>query len=385
MTIRDLIDLRFGGPGSGCNPDVGKCGRPPGSGKNWEDKAPGPNPTSMSKEEYSTGWKTRPNWTQEQWDSYISSPARQEARQRGIEWEQAVIREVSLGRMTVDEARAKGSDMSGEEAEYLPLPEILYHVTGAAPEVEKSGLKTRYELGQKEGHGLGGGTSQAVSFTESLAIAKDIRRGIIEAKQAINGKLSPEKMMAQAKAGTNGKRPWFDEFSKYFEGSHGSISNFLRGVTTDNGTFGESPGLFEYQRGYNWRPVTTSYHWTGGDGKERYSLWERDLTKDEILDKRFEFYKTWSFFRESTGEGPSYPLFFSADREAIASTPINDIQIMKVKRNPGAMGIKLGAGLGEWRTHGSAVTVIGRIIHPKHRIKAGYRDKKKCLRNLKAI
>lgn len=36
MTLQDAIDLYVGGPGSGCNPEVGKCGRPPG--KSVEDK-----------------------------------------------------------------------------------------------------------------------------------------------------------------------------------------------------------------------------------------------------------------------------------------------------------------------------------------------------------
>jgi len=32
VNIRTVIELNFGGPGSGCNPDAGKCGRPEGSG-----------------------------------------------------------------------------------------------------------------------------------------------------------------------------------------------------------------------------------------------------------------------------------------------------------------------------------------------------------------
>jgi hypothetical protein len=32
MNLLDLLELQYGGPGSGCNPDVGDCGRPPGPG-----------------------------------------------------------------------------------------------------------------------------------------------------------------------------------------------------------------------------------------------------------------------------------------------------------------------------------------------------------------
>src|SRR5438309_4808215 len=33
MNLQATIELYGGGPGSGCNPDVGRCGRPTGSGK----------------------------------------------------------------------------------------------------------------------------------------------------------------------------------------------------------------------------------------------------------------------------------------------------------------------------------------------------------------
>ena len=33
LSLRDLVDLNFGGSGSGCNPEVGKCGRKANEGE----------------------------------------------------------------------------------------------------------------------------------------------------------------------------------------------------------------------------------------------------------------------------------------------------------------------------------------------------------------
>lgn len=47
MNLLDLIDLQFGGPGSGCNPDVGQCGRPQGSGNKGGGVAAPAGPASL--------------------------------------------------------------------------------------------------------------------------------------------------------------------------------------------------------------------------------------------------------------------------------------------------------------------------------------------------
>jgi len=96
------------------------------------------------------------------------------------------------------------------------------------------------------------------------------------------------------------------------------------------------------------------------DEIDRYMQFVRPATVDEQRDRVFNFYKTWSTFREESG-GPLNPLFFLTDVMGLASVPEEEIAILEFKPRPGAQGFQVSA-LGEWRTwSGNAVEFVREI------------------------
>jgi GNAT superfamily N-acetyltransferase/2'-5' RNA ligase len=314
-------------------------------------------PWEMSEREYAAK-----DWTPEE----TEEEAKERYRRKRV-WQQNALGAVSLGKLTPQEAKARGAY---DTEKFKPLPPDLYHVTTAKSKVLAEGLKTRQEMNMGSGTGLGGGTEQAISFTADPEIARGIYENLLIARRVAAGEMTLDDLIETATKGEGANRPWINDILKSLGGSSGTkdfgdkmVDALKRGVTweqsmgrppqegwADQGTLRTKPG--------NWRPAPWSYHWTGGDGNEYYSNWERDLTPKERQEAIFDFFKKWSFFREQAGGGLD-PLYFMSDPEALGKTPESEIAILHFKPVPGAMGTQESA-LGEWRTYtGAAVKLVG--------------------------
>ena len=75
-------------------------------------------------------------------------------------WQQQVDTSSSTGQITPRDAKARWghSAESTPDRGWEPLPETLYHVTTAADAVRQEGLKSRSELGEHVGLGVGQAT-----------------------------------------------------------------------------------------------------------------------------------------------------------------------------------------------------------------------------------
>jgi hypothetical protein len=300
--------------------------------------------------------------TEGNFDAYIK---------RVRDWEASVEGAISEGLLSTEEAHSLGYRAGGDIASYggwKEMPsEVLYHVTTAKSKVEQEGLKSRRELQQESGKGLGGGSDTAISFTTDPKWAAAIEQGIREMKDISEGKLTIPMMMKMAGKGegTEGKS-YFTRLMDYWhykKEDKGSgkvppaVKDMLRGIRVSQGTFGGKPSELPSEKGAKWSPVKTSPSWVGGDGKRRYTQWQRKLTPAEKIDDTVNFYKWFAMVREEAG-GVGNPLFFMSDVSALKNLPSQEIAILKFRPKKGARGYQMGA-LGEWRTKsGKAVELI---------------------------
>lgn len=297
------------------------------------------------------------------------------------EWERTQRRRlhaaISEGRISVDAARrhrAYQNPPNMPREGWQPLPPVLYHVTTAMRSVLESGLKTRDEVRAAGAGsvGLGGGSSETISFTTDMDTARGILRGLREAHAAATGTLTIPEMLRQAEQGVGARSPWadllrrhvkdiayeayrrnryvIDEFNhrRWFGGpADVDIGGAIRATALPSGA----------------EPVGSG--WVGGDGVRRYMLYTvpvEQLPAPVQREVRLDVYKAWAGFREHRG-GPLDPLFVGTDAEALARLDPRDFGIVKARPVPGARGYPMPApgaagGLAEWRTHsGLAVTV----------------------------
>lgn len=278
--------------------------------------------------------------------------------QRGDEWKQSVLAALSLGKLTAAEARQRKlytpDGVSPEE--FKPLPSPLYHVTTALSQVRQKGLMSRWELAMDGGVGLGGGSGHSISFTTDPNIAETIYRAMILGQEAARGDLTLPTMLQYAEDGVGAPKPFIDEFRERLEGNIGDIDRALKGIKIENHMG------YEPREGTGWEPWPESYHWTGGDGKERYATWQRPLTPDEAEWQRWQAFKCFLSARELAG-GAMDPLFFCTNIKSLAKVDPKDIAILEYRPAPGAMGIQLGA-LGEWRIFSGKAVQFVRVVPP---------------------
>jgi hypothetical protein len=105
------------------------------------------------------------------------------------EFEFRIRRDISSGKMTVEEAIEKGGEFAVETngSEWRPLPETLWHTTTNIDGIELEGLKSRYERGITTGLGLGGGEDDVICLTDREDYAKTIERSLHEMHMIHNG------------------------------------------------------------------------------------------------------------------------------------------------------------------------------------------------------
>lgn len=267
-------------------------------------------------------------------------------RKARSEWERAMLKAYSLGRLSPEEIEEKKLWMNPGRG---PLPSQLFHVTTAKDVVVREGVKSRDELSQDFGAGLGGGPSNTISFTDDLDTAKDIKRALLEAKNVASGNLTVEQMVQMAEKGSGTRRPWMHQLKKSFESNYLPIEQLIQGVKTTRTILPKSPEQME-----GWTPVEAG-KWSD---KDMYTQWARRMTPEEKTEYLLDFYNSWATFRESAG-GAMNPMFFLNDPVALANVLEDQIAILQYAPKPGAMGHKVSA-LGEWRTYsGEAVDLVG--------------------------
>jgi len=302
--------------------------------------------------------------------------------QRRKEWQTSLLTALSLGKISPEEADQRdlspGCIGGSCSKAFKPLPARLYHVTTAADAVFYGGIKTREELNQGYGHGLGGGTEKSISFTTDLRIAEDIYHAILIAIRVASGRFTPQEMLETARKGEGAQREWLSDIKRYYgtqsnmvvdeDGLPSVLSAVVRGVTTkhsmDIPERSSAMGMTaEEAKTLGYVPAKGAHGWQGRDA-QYYSYFERPATPEEKREDAFQLFKTWAFFREQAG-GRMDPLFFMSDTAALAQTDEEQVAVLEFKPIPGAMGTQESA-LGEWRTYtGRAVQLVGQVAVQK--------------------
>jgi hypothetical protein len=297
-------------------------------------------------------------------------------RKKQKEWDAQISKALGEGKISPEKAFNLGYDLTQDRyqensykipgyGKLSPLPEILYHVTTSKNKVIADQLKTRDELSQGPGVGLGGGTSDTISFTENLKIAQDIYRTLIEGRRATIGELSLEQMVSQAKegVGTNGK-PWINEWVDAHKSNIGTqtLEDMISYINSDyehqTKIFPETVEEVNKNEKNHWEPIEESK--MENKVPPAYRKFKRLLSHKEKAYRRFRAYHTWAWSREFVG-GPEYGLFSFNDEQGLSNVPENQIAILEFRARPGSMGYQVSA-LGEWRTwSGSTVDLAGEV------------------------
>lgn len=288
-------------------------------------------------------------------------------------WDSAMKRALSFGQISLEDARKLRFTEMNYDEKIASLPLVLYHVTTSKSGVERNGLKSRRELNQNFGGGLGGGTSDTISFTEDLDIAKAIKQALLDGRKVARGDISVQDMIEIAKKGEGAKQPWIGPWFDYYfnmerTDKRGSIPKEIQtvidGIEVENSMpdTAERYNQMRADRGSGtsgWEPH--GERWPHGDADtEAYTTWKRKLNPTELRAKWFGLYKSFMFFRERAG-GPLDPLFFSSDEGYLANVPEDQIAILAFKPKPNAKGFQVSS-LGEWRTWaGDTVEFIGEV------------------------
>jgi hypothetical protein len=335
----------------------------------------------------------KPDWTQAMRDEYeqvksldFNSPEYQAfyAKTQALrvleqQWDTSMLKALDRGDITLEEARAKGFYPMWGESNFGTLPPELYHVTTATDAVIAEGLKSRAELGQHSGLGLGGGDDKNISFTADPAVGESILAGMLLAHDVFSGEISMEQLVEFARTGHEGSTPFLEVmqnsmggYSERYPGSdltlqlwdviHDTETLKMRtGVTPEDPTFwiGSMGSKKQQDRMLHELKQVDS-------GTDEYNLWQMPASPSDAAHRKEAFFKRWMAYREMNG-GPMDPLFFGSDLQKLGQTPKEQIHLLKYLTKPGAHGHQLSA-LGEWRTHTNEKLLFSQILK-EHRIR----------------
>lgn len=300
---------------------------------------------------------------------YADDRLYKQMRELERQWTKSMSGALAHGLISKEDAGKRRFHFDGPMSNVGPMPELLYHVTTNKAGVLQHGLKSRRDLNQNEGGGLGGGPDETISFTADLQTARDIKRALLEGRAVARGELTLPEMIEMARSGRNAKRPWLpDWFDYYFkqepEDERGQIPLYIQsgidGVDHSGGAWPQSEAAKNAKEpGKNWIGEKEWPHHGEGQPKN-YVSFKRKMTQDELRKRRFELFKSFSAFREHAG-GEMDPLFFGSDPEYLANVQPEQFAIMAFKPKPGRQGYQVSA-LGEWRTWaGDAVDLVGEV------------------------
>ncbi|MFF7198236.1 GNAT family N-acetyltransferase [Streptomyces sp. NPDC008079] len=286
-------------------------------------------------------------------------PAESFAQQDGedhYDWQNRVRRGLSLGHLTHEQAEAHKYYGKGHESNgWQPLPHTLYHTTTDVAGVQQHGLKSGSELGQKNGHGLGG-TPDYLSMTDSAEHAHTMLHALHEYHDVLNGKTTMHDLKDAADRGEGAKHP----FGKEYTGIFGHDPDHAQATMNEHVI---EPGFRTHdeaaEQGLTPHPTRHMDFGETKDGRRAGSGWIRPMTDREKLNKRHEAYSAFSQARHWAGEGKPGVLFLANDRAAFAAKDPSNFGVIKVRPKPGAQGHYL-PGEHEWRTGtGDAVETHG--------------------------
>lgn len=299
----------------------------------------------------------------EQWDSErYKSEGRDYANQyrdREDEWKRRINRGVALGDLHPDEAKKLGWFPSGHANEnegrgWQKLPHELYHVTTDLGAVRASGgLKTRDELRQMSGHGLGGGENDTISFTTNRELAGHILNSLHEFHHFLNHG-HPQELWDKAQRGEGAQRPFHAGIAHMYgdyEWKHGDplpkgLDDALAERNRHGGINVGTRAEMERDHGPGWEPADEG--WDTPKGRVHAGPWTRPMNADEKLQNKAYMYKQFSAARDYAG-GPPDPMFFQSDTKAFAAKDPHQFAIIHARPKPGARGYPL-SGMHEWRT-----------------------------------
>jgi hypothetical protein len=325
------------------------CHEPAGSGKGGQFCSAG-----------RFGKKPEINWVGA--DGKMNEGLYQEEKKLVRQWNREIGEAVSLGTLPAAEAEKlgwRGSD-SGNPDGYKDLPATLYHVTTARDKVVEEGLKSRDELSQQSGLGLGGGDDTTVSFTDDPKVALEIRNAMRLTHAFLNGRIDVDALLDQATRGVGADKGWIRDIREYGGIHDGSdrdtalMQELRTGIRTKQADIFEDPSL-ETDKGWK----RTGYL-PGYEGEGWAATYERKLSPKEMLSNRMEFMKQWLWFREAAG-GPTDPLFIFNDTEAFARLDPKQISLLEFEPVPGAKGVQMHS-MSEWRTHTGKAVKLKKVI-----------------------
>jgi GNAT superfamily N-acetyltransferase len=306
----------------------------------WEHPQPEyvPTPEGASDDEQSKHWDTQRNVRNS--------------------WQHETRKALSRGDLTNDQAIAHGyhgiGQDYGEDRVYgprtlgwKPLPHDLYHVTTDLKGVLTHGLKSRRELGQSYGKGLGGGEDDTISFTDNEELAHHILGSMKEFHDVVNGRKTPAHMWDEAQQGAGAARPFHEEVARAMQSSGGPrhLDAVLHGRTLHQGLHTQAE--MDARGDGKWEPHPETDSFKSKDG-DLHTVWHRDATPDEKRYHATDMYKSFSLFRQMAGGKPD-PMFFSTDTKGFAAMDPSNFGIIKAHPKPKAAGYQV-SGMNEWRT-----------------------------------
>jgi len=249
-------------------------------------------------------------------------------RKLAEEHEFEVKHQIALGNMEP----MMGHDLGVYQAEkpqgneWQPLPGVLYHAATNSQAIENDQIRSRRELGQNLGPGLGGGEDDTISFGDDITIVKNIERALHEAHLVAKGDVTINDMVQMAKdgAGNNGK-PYDKEFFTMLNGEDHPSPAFLR--------------MLEAEK-------------VGGT---------TEWPKARLDENRWDYYHlNFARTRQLAGGFPD-PLFFSTDWKSLANLNPDNFATLVFNPNEGARGYQMGS-LSEWRTVGGDTVHLTHVI-----------------------
>lgn len=285
-----------------------------------------------------------------EYQAYTGDEADDDARSAHIrqhdesvhEWDHAHRVGLSLGMITPEQADKVGYRFAenGERVVdpwghgrtgWTRLPSPMWHTTTDLPGVMEHGLRSRYELGQSRGPGLGGGSEYSISMTDSPHVAQNILDSVKFMHSVLNEHAGHtyNDLVERAKRGEGGSKPFDEPFIKQVAGDSGVRS--AEEMTTRQG----------------------APEWNRETGEVTFT--REPISHEDHMWRKYRMGQAFLWNRHFAG-GPDNPHFVSTDIQALADKNPADFGVVQ------AEGVGHGhpmQSLGEWRTyHGNA---LGRL------------------------
>jgi len=278
-------------------------------------------------------------------------------------WKEDLEDAISLGELEPEDAKNYGYESWDADNPWMPLPDTVYHVTTAASAVKEQGLKSRHELEQGSGKGLGGGARDTISFSGDAKIASEIRDSMLDMHSVVNFNVTMDELIERAKTGDRGSEPFYDIWlgkldEKAYENEVGGLQEWTE-TYRPYGQPQSREGVLEAVNmrdpGFeNLKPIES----TRAGTSDKYYGWTWDVSEVRQRERMGGQMKRFLSWREHKG-GIENPLFFSSDLEGFAAAPKSEIELLTFHpSNPNVKGQQLGGPLGEWRTTTGEATVL---------------------------